>query len=309
MPDARGRLADVVLGFDTVKQYVASDAYMGATCGRYGSRIRDGVFALNGRRYHVTCNEGRHHAHGGSHGFDRKLWDASADTAGNRVTFTLISPDGDEGYPGTVTATTEYQLTDDNMLAIVMRAQSDRTTVVNLVHHTYWNLAGHDAGDIRTHRLRVDADAYLPIDDDLLPTGEVRPVAGTPFDFREAKAVGRDLDAVPTANGGYDHNWCLNESAGALRRCADLVDPTSGRAIEIFTTDPGMQVYTGGHFRDAVIGKRGCRYGQYSGLALETQRFPDTPNVAHFPDARLAPGAIYEHRMEVHLHSGTQGKS
>ncbi len=304
MPDAIGRVADVVLGFDTVEQYLASDAYMGATCGRYGSRIRGGTFSLDGQTCHVARNEGRHHAHGGYEGFDRKLWDAHADASSNTVTFTLISPDGDEGYPGTVTATTEYRLTDDNVLAIVMRAHSDRMTVINLVHHTYWNLSGHDAGDVRAHRLRLDADSYTPIDDELVPTGEVRSVAGTPFDFRQAMPIGRDLDAVPTANGGYDHNWCLNGPTGELRRCADLADPDSGRAIELFTTEPGVQLYTGGHFRDTVIGKGGRRYCRYAGLALETQRFPDAPNLGHFPDARLVPGAMYEHRMEVRLHAG-----
>lgn len=304
MPDANGRAADVVLGFDTVEQYLASDAYMGATCGRYGSRIRGGTFSLDGRAHQVSCNEGRHHAHGGREGFDRKLWDTHVDPASNRVEFALTSPDGDEGFPGTVTARTDYQLTDDNVLVIVMRAQSDQTTVINLVHHTYWNLAGHDAGDVRAHQLRLNADSYTPIDDELLPTGEVRNVAGTPFDYRIAKPVGRDLEVVPTASGGYDHNWCLNGTVGELRRCADLADPGSGRAIEIFTTEPGVQLYTGGHFRDAVIGKGGHPYRQYAGLALETQRFPDAPNLGHFPDARLVPGFAYEHRMEIRLHAG-----
>lgn len=303
-PDARGRLADVVLGFDTLDQYRASDAYMGAMCGRYGSRIRRATFPLDGRTVHVSCNEGANHAHGGHQGFDRKVWDARIDAAANEIVFTLTSPDGDEGYPGRVVVSTSYRLTEDNVVAILMRAQTDRTTVINLVHHTYWNLAGHDAGDIRAHRLRMCADFYTPIDDELVPTGEVRGVAGTPFDFREAKSVGRDLDAVPTASGGYDHNWCLNGPAGELRLGATLADPVSGRALELFTTEPGVQCYTGGHFHETVLGKGSRRYGQYAGIALETQRFPDAPNLGHFPSARLAPGEEYEHRMEVRLHAG-----
>ena len=197
-----------------------------------------------------------------------------------------------------------YRLGDDNVLAIAMRAQSDRPTVVNLVHHTYWNLAGHGAGDVRAHRLSLDADAYAAIDDDLVPTGEVRRVDGTPFDFRSAKPIGRDLDAVPTAAGGYDHHFCLRGAEGEMRRAATLEDPGSGRALEIHTDAPGVQLYTGGHFRNPVVGKGGAHYGQYAGTALETQRYPDAPNVGHFPSARLDPGDVYLHRMEVRLHSG-----
>ena len=236
LPDAKGRTADVVLGFETLEQYVASDAYMGATCGRYASRIRGGTFSLDGRAFEVNRNEGLNHAHGGHEGFDRKIWDANVDVASNRIEFSLSSPDGDEGYPGAVTASASYQLTDDNVVVIVMRAKSDQATVINLVHHTYWNLAGHDAGDVRAQKLRLNADSYLPIDDNLLPTGEVRSVAGSPFDFRATKPVGRDLDVVPTASGGYDHNWCLNGTEGVLRRCADLADPA--RAVPWKSTPP-----------------------------------------------------------------------
>ena len=301
MPDARGRIADIALGFDTLDEYRASDAYMGATCGRYGSRIRNARFMLDGRTVDVSRNEGAHHAHGGHDGFDRKVWQAQADAQANRVLFTHHSPDGDEGYPGAVTATTSYRLTDANVLEIVMRAQSDRATVINLVHHTYWNLAGHDAGDIRAHSLSIAADFYTPIDADLIPTGEVRSVIGTPFDFRDTKAIGRDLDAVPTANGGYDHHWCLH-GGGELQKCATLHDPASGRTLALHTTAPGLQCYTAGHLH-AVRGKCGSRYGQYAGIALETQRFPDAPNLGHFPSVYLLPGEVYEHRMEVRLQS------
>jgi aldose 1-epimerase len=303
LPDARGRAADIVLGFDTLAQYEASDAYMGATCGRYGSRISGGALALDGARYQLTCNEGRHHAHGGRDGFDRKLWHARADALTNEVVFTYVSPDGDEGYPGTLDAEVTYRLGDDNVLAIAMRAQCDRPTVVNLLHHTYWNLAGHHGGDVRAHRLSLDADAYAAIDDDLVPTGEVCRVEGTPFDFRTAKPIGRDLDAVPTATGGYDHPYFLRGAEGDMRRCATLEDPASGRALEIHSDAPGVQLYTGGHFRYPVAGKDGARYGQYAGVALETQRLPDAPKVGHFGSARLDPGDVYLHRMEIRLHS------
>jgi aldose 1-epimerase len=300
MPDARGRVADVVLGFDTPEAYLVSDSYMGATCGRYGSRIRGGTFALDGATFQLTCNEGRNHAHGGRDGFDRKLWQAEANNA--EVVFTLASPDGDEGYPGALAASVAYRLGDDNVLAITMRARTDRPTVVNLIHHTYWNLGGHEAGDVRAHQLRLDADDYLPIDDELIPVGEVLRVDDTPFDFREAKPIGRDLDRVPTAAGGYDHHFRVRGAVDELRRCASLLDTVSGRALELFSDAPGVQLYTGGHFRDPLTGKGGVRYGQYAGVALETQRFPNAPNVATFPSARLDPGDEYVHRMEVRLY-------
>jgi aldose 1-epimerase len=291
MPDARGHSADVVLGLDSPELYAASDSYMGATCGRYGSRIRNGAFALDGATYQLACNEGRHHAHGGREGFDQKLWQSRADT--REAVFTHVAPDGDEGYPGTLEASVTYGLDDDNVLAITMRARTDRPTVVNLVHHTYWNLAG--GGDVRDHRLAIDADFYAPIDDALIPTGEIRRVDATPFDFRTAKPIGRDLDEVPTAAGGYDHHFCLRGPHGALRRCASLEDPASGRSLDLYSDAPGLQLYTGGHFR-------GPRHGRYAGVALETQRFPDAPNMSHFPSARLDPGDDYVHRMEVRLH-------
>jgi aldose 1-epimerase len=303
VPDANGNIADIVLGFDTLGEYVASDAYMGATCGRYGSRIRDAAFVLGGRKVQLSRNEGAHHAHGGSEGFDRKVWHAHADAQANAVLFTHHSPDGDEGYPGALTATTSYRLTDANVLEIVMRAQSDRATVISLVHHSYWNLAGHGGGDVLAQQLQVPADFYLPIDADLVPTGEVHSLTGTPFDFRETKAIGRDLPAVATPSGGYDHHWCVRGTEGELRLCAALQDPMSGRAIELHATAPGVQCYTAGHLRNVVSGKGGARYGRYAAVALETQRFPDAPNLGHFPRADLVPGQIYEHRVEVRLTS------
>jgi len=271
---------------------------MGATCGRYASRIRDSAFWLDGRRWQLSANEGPHHAHGGRAGFDRKLWRARAEPAANAVVFEHVAPDGDEGYPGELAASVAYRLTDDDVLAIDFEARASAPTVVNLVHHSYWNLGGHGAGDVLGHELAIDSDFYLPIDAALVPTGEVAKVDGTPFDFRTAKRIGRDIAAVPTAAGGFDHNWCLRGPADALRRALTLADPGSGRGFELWTTAPGVQVYTGGHFRDPVIGKQGARYAQYAGVALETQRFPDAPNLPHFPACRLDPGDVYRQRME-----------
>jgi len=301
MPDAHGRRADVVLGFDSPEAYLASDAYMGATCGRYGGRIRDSAFVLDGVAHRLSSNEGAHHAHGGAAGFDRRVWRPVADAANGEVAFTLDSPDGDQGYPGALSASVAYRLDDEGVLAIDMRARTDRPTVVNLLHHGYWNLAGHDAGSIAAHRLRLEADFVTPIDDALIPTGEVRRVDGTVFDFREGRPIGLDLDRVPTAAGGYDHNFCVRGVAGELRRVATLGDPGSGRMLELFSDAPGVQLYTGGHFRAEVVGKGGARYRRYAGVALETQRFPDAPNLAHFPCARLDPGRDYLHRMRVRL--------
>lgn len=306
MPDALGRAADVVLGFDSPQDYLASDAYMGATCGRYGGRIRGSAFALDGEVHRLSRNEGAHHAHGGRDGFDRKIWDAAGDAAAGEAVFTLDSPDGEEGYPGAVSASVAYRLDDLGTLAIDMRARSDRATVVNLVHHTYWNLAGHDSGSILGHRLELDADFVTPVDESLVPTGEVLRVDGTPFDFREGKPIGRDLALVATAAGGYDHNFCVRGEAGRLRRVAALADPASGRALELHSDASGVQVYTGGHFKVAAKGKGGARYRQYAGVALETQAFPDAPNLSHFPGVRLDAGCEYRHRMRIRLHHVTE---
>lgn len=306
VPDTQGRSDDVVLGLDSPQAYVAGETYMGATCGRYASRIRDSAFVLDGHRYPLSSNEGAHHAHGGREGFDRKLWSAQPDAGTNAVTFAHVAPDGDEGYPGELAATVTYRLTDDDVLAIDFRARTTRPTVVNLVHHSYWNLAGHASGNVLAHALAIDADFYLPIDAALVPTGEVLRVAGSPYDFRAGKRIGADIAAVPTASGGYDHHWCLRGPADALRRALTLADPGSGRAFELWTTAPGVQVYTGAHFSAPVTGKRGARYAQYAGVALETQRFPDAPNLPHFPACRLDPGEVYAHRMEFRFQ--TRGK-
>jgi len=301
MPDRDGRPADIVLGFDRLAGYLDSDAYVGATCGRYGNRIGGAAFTLDGVRHRLTVNEPPNQLHGGTDGFDRRLWDATVDEAANAVAFTLRSPDGDQGYPGALTASVRYQLTGDGVLDIRMTAVTDRPTVVNLVHHSYWNLAGQAVGhaveDVRGHRLAVRGGFITPVGADLIPTGEVRSVDGTPFDLRDGSLLGKALEAV--GGFGFDHNWCLEGSAGELRPVASLEDPASGRRLDLASDQPGLQVYTGGYLSDRVVGKGDRPYRPFAGIALETQRFPGTPNISHFPSARLDPGQRYEHRMQL----------
>jgi aldose 1-epimerase len=292
VPDRNGILADVVLGFDDVAAYAESNSYFGATCGRYGNRIKRGRFTLGGRQIEVSRNDGPNHLHGGFKGFDKQVWDAEMDRAENSVTFSLISEDGDEGFPGRLVARSKYCLTDDDRLVITMTASTEQETVVNLVHHSYWNLAGHDSGDVLDQLLQVNAGFYTPVDDELMPTGEILTVAGTAFDFREEKAIGRD-------GGRYDHNWINDDFGPGSRLVAALHDPKSGRAMEVRSSEPGVQIYTAGYLDPPVVGKGGQLYRRYSGITFETQKFPDSPNFAHFPDARLQPGGLYEHLMEI----------
>jgi aldose 1-epimerase len=303
MPGRDGTPADIVLGFDDIESYVATNTYFGATCGRYGNRIRNGRFEIDGQQFQVDRNEGSNHLHGGRNGFDRKVWDSSADESANTVRFNMTSPDGEEGFPGTVQLSTTYQLSDDNVLTIRMRGTTDAPTLLNAVHHTYWNLAGQGAGDVRNQELTLFSDFYTPVDDELITTGEVLSVAGTAFDFRSAKPIGKDIDTlndVGTGNlvgGGYDHNWCLNGVGRGLHPCARVVDPKSGRGFELHTNEPGVQFYTGGYLDEKVIGKRSKPYCRFAGYTFETQRFPNSPNFAHFPSSVLYPGEDYDHQM------------
>jgi aldose 1-epimerase len=311
VPDRAGRTVDVVLGFDTLDEYLANGSYFGATCGRYGNRIRGGRFTLDGHTVALPCNEGRNHLHGGRSGFDRRVWDANVDEARNEVTFALVSPDGDQGYPGRLAVTASYRL-DGATLEIVMRASTDRATVVNLVNHAYWNLGGQGSGDIRKHELALNAGFYTPVDAELLPTGEILSVEGTPFDFRSAKPIGRNFAQVSYGNStradgsgrsGYDHNWCLAGEPGRMKLCARAVDPGSGRAMELHTTEPGVQLYTAGHLSAQTVAKAGLRYCPYAGFTLETQKYPDSPNHGHFPSPRVDPGTHAEHRMQFRFFS------
>ena len=309
VPGRDGTMADIVLGFDDVASYAATDTYFGATCGRYGNRIKDGHFILDGEGVQVTRNEGSNHLHGGQQGFDKRIWTAYPNEADDSVTFSLVSHHDEEGFPGDLAVTAKYTLTGDNRLLIAMSGVSERATILNMVHHSYWNVAGHASGNLFDQHLTVEADFYTPVDAQLMTTGEVLKVAGSPFDFSAPKPIGRDLHAVANAGvghlegGGYDHNWVLRGSGPGLRPVATLWDPKSGRGFDLASTEPGVQIYTGGYLSASVIGKGAQAYCPYAGLTFETQKFPDSPNFAHFPTTRVSPGEVYDHRMAFRFFS------
>ncbi len=312
VPGRDGALADIVLGFDSLGEYQATETYFGATCGRYGNRIRKGQFALDAVPVQVDCNEHGNHLHGGVAGFDRKNW-AIVDLTPSRVIFAAVSEAGEMGFPGRANLRATYELTDDSRLSILMEADTDAPTLMNMVHHSYFNLAGQGAGDVLGQYLRLAAPFYTPVDGELLATGEVLAVTGSAFDFTRAKAIGWDIAALPSVGaeifgegGGYDHNWCLSGAEGALRDCAEAWDPASGRKMTLSTTEPGVQFYTGGYLSSAISGKAGAKLCKYAGFTLETQKFPDAPNFAHFPQCRLNPGELYRHEMHFRFTTCTE---
>lgn len=292
VPDQGGTPADIVLGHDTLQDYLTQGGYLGATCGRYSNRIAGGRFVLDGRTVNLDRNEGDQHLHGGAAGFDLKVWHVESRSA-SHVTFASVSAEGEMGFPGAVASRVTYRIKDLG-LAIEMEATSDAPTVINVVNHAYFNLAGQGSGDVLGQTLQVDAGFYLPVDDRLIPTGEVVSVRDTAFDFRRSRPIG----AVMPGPDGFDHNLCLSRPLGAdgLRPCLEAVDPMSGRRMRLATSEPGVQLYTGAHFNGGP-GKAGARYARFAGFAVETQRFPDSPNRPHFPSARLEPGQVYRHRM------------
>jgi aldose 1-epimerase len=300
VPDRDGRQADVVLGESGLEAYLAARSYMGAICGRYGNRIAGGRFILDGVAHQLSCNEGGNHEHGGFLGFDKRLWSGRPAADGSSVTFDYRSADGEEGFPGALDASVRFGLDDADRFTIEITAATDTPTLCNPVHHSYWNLAGHDAGAVLDHELRLEADFYTPVDRALITTGEIRDLAGTPLDFRDGKPIGRDIAGIEGIVG-YDHNFVLRGAPGEMKRAARLFHPGSGRGFDLWTSEPGLQLYTAGHFDGSVPGKRGAAYGRFGGVALETQRFPDSPNKGHFPSARLDPGQSYRHRMEFHF--------
>jgi aldose 1-epimerase len=297
VPDRQGRFADVVLGFDTVDPYLKTHPYFGAVVGRYGNRIAKGQFTIDGQTYKLATNNGANHLHGGIRGFDKSLWSASPMAGAVGVVFTRTSPDGEEGYPGTLAVRIAYSLGDRNDLTVEYQATTDKPTPVNLTQHSYFNLAG--GGDILGHELMLNADRFTPVDSTLIPTGELASVEGTPFDFRKPTPIGARIGAANEQlknGGGYDHNWVLNRKDGALQLAARLVDPASGRMLEIATTEPGLQFYSGNFLDGTITGKGGQVYKHRTGLALETQHFPDSPNKPNFPTTILRPDRKYSSR-------------
>jgi aldose 1-epimerase len=299
VPDRSGKMADVVLGFDTLDGYLKGNPYFGATVGRVGNRIRDARFHLGTKTYTLAANNKPHHLHGGVKGWDKVVWTAEPrETAdGPSLRLTYVSKDGEEGYPGTVTATCTYTLTNANELRIEMAATTDATTLVNMVHHTYWNLAGQGSGPITSQVLTLHADAYTP-GDPMVPTGKIEPVKGTPFDFTHGKPIGRDLQAAGGDPVGYDHNFVVNGKPDQLRPVATLADPASGRVLTLLADQPGVQFYSGNFLDGTTIGKGGHAYAQHTGLCLETQKFPNAINVKAWRDQDiLQPGRTYSHVM------------
>jgi aldose 1-epimerase len=293
VPDRSGAPGDVVTGFDNLDGYLTPAPYFGAIIGRYGNRIGKSRFSLNGVEYTLASNDGENHLHGGVRGLDKRVWTARP-LSPQSLELTYLSKDGEEGYPGNLSTTVTYTLTDANELKIEYSATTDKDTVVNLTSHSYFNLAGQ--GDILGHQVVIHADRFTPVDQGLIPTGELKSVAGTPFDFRTAKTIGERIeqkDEQLIFGRGYDHNWVLNRSGSGLETAARVTDPKSGRVMEVLTTEPGLQFYTG-NFLDGTLQGKGRVYTRRSAFCMETQHFPDSPNQPGFPSTVLKPGGRYQ---------------
>ncbi|MGV8084178.1 MAG: aldose epimerase family protein [Coriobacteriia bacterium] len=305
LPDRDGNFADVVLGFDDLRSYLEHTAHFGATIGRVANRIRNAEFTLGENRYRLAANDPPDSLHGGARGWDKRVWevksampappaDEDVRSRGSIVEFTYASEDGEEGYPGRVEAFVRYILLDENEIRIEMRAETDKATLVNLTNHTYWNLGGHDSGDVLDHELSISADSYTP-GDPLVPIGMVEPVEGTPFDFRTPKPIGADIGRVES---GYDHNFVVNGPACAIRPVAHLWHPGSGRELWVKADKGGVQLYSGNNLEEDIAGKGGAHYGAHAGLCLESQAFPNAINVPEWASqVILRPGSVYEHTI------------
>jgi aldose 1-epimerase len=297
VPDRQGKLADIVLGYDTAEEYIKGNGpYMGAVVGRCANRIAKGKFSLKGVDYTIAVNNGPNHLHGGIKGFSKVVWDVAC-KAGNFVTFEYYSADGEEGYPGDVRVAVTYTLNDNNELIMEFSATTDKTTVFNLAGHSYFNLAGEGSGSIGKQELQINARFFTPLDENCVPTGEIRPVKGTPMDFTKPVAIGARIDQEDEQlkiGSGYDHNWVLNHRSGTLELAAIAFDPASGRVMEISTTQPGVQLYTA-NFMEGEKGKGRKVYNKREAFCLETQHFANSVNIPHFPTVILNPGDTYHH--------------
>ena len=310
-PDRSGKLDDIVLGFDSLSGYVHDSPYFGAIVGRYANRIAKGRFTLDGKTYQLPVNNPPNSLHGGDRGFDKVVWNATPfDSAGGvGLVMTHVSPDGDQGYPGTVRVQVTYTLTDSNQLSVDYHATTDKATPVNLSNHSYFNLTGGATRDILDHVLTLAADRYTPVDSTLIPTGELAPVAGTPFDFRAPTAIGARINANDEQlrrGRGYDHNFVLVQAASGLTHAAHVFEPTSGRTLDVYTDQPGVQFYTGNFLDGTVHGKKGRAYGFRYALCLETQHFPDSPNEPAFPSTILRPGQEFASRTVFAFGTGAK---
>ncbi len=293
VPDRNGSLDDVVLGFDNLQGYVEQNAYIGVAVGRYANRIGQGKFTLDGVEYTLAVNNGPNHLHGGLKGFDKVVWTTQESVAAEDeawVKMTYLSPDGEEGYPGNLTCTVTYTLTNSDELRISYEGTTDKKTIVNLTNHSYWNLAGNASGDVLGHELMIDADRFTVIDAGQIPTGVIASVHDMPLDFTRPRPIGSRLRQLAS---GYDHNYVLNGEPGTLRLCAQVREPRSGRVMTVHTTEPGLQLYTGNYLDGSIVGKDGKAYDKHAGFCLETQHYPDSPNKPEFPSVVLEPGQTY----------------
>lgn len=294
-PDKNNNIDDIILGYGHLEGYLNDPMFLGSVVGRFANRIEDGKFTLEGKEYQITLNEGTKALHGGKKGFDKIVWDA--EQQGNKVIFTLTSPDGDQGFPGEMKLTHTIELTEANELILEYFATTDKTTVINMTNHAYWNLLGEGKGPITEHEIQINASKITPVKENLIPTGELMEVEGSVFDFRTVKAIGKDInqeDIQLKHAGGYDHNWVLDvEKPGELVKAIHLEESTTGRVLELWTNVPGIQVYAGNFMDGTVKGKAGLPYEFRSGVALEPQHFPDSPNQPNFPSTVLKPGEKY----------------
>ncbi|MGE5806815.1 MAG: aldose epimerase family protein [Ignavibacteria bacterium] len=307
VPDRSGKFSDIVLGYDDLSGYENGSSYLGAIVGRYGNRIAKGKFTMDGKEYQLTVNSGTNHLHGGVKGFDKVLWKAEPveNETDPALKLTYVSKDGEEGYPGTVTVSVTYTVTKDNELRIDYEGTTDKTTILNPTHHSYFNLTGDFTKKILDHELMIKADTLTPVDSNLIPSGELKKVGGTPFDFRKPEKIGariNEKDEQLRFGIGYDHNWVINDYSKNVRLSAAVYDPQSGRYMEVLTDQPGLQFYSGNFLDGSAKGKGGIFYEHRTGLCLEAQLFPDSPNKKNFPSAVLKPGEVY-HQTTIYKFS------